>query len=156
MKFLIAISILALVACSGPITKKTLRQDPAYTTSFTVNQPYQQVFEVLLNRSKACYLDRPTSKQLILLDKRDYGKKTAYITLEYVYAMSQLDVILLIDITSVASGKGESAAQNQGNSAEGGAESTRVNVYASRKKDVKKADIIEKWLSDPRNQLGCA
>lgn len=138
MKYLLLICLLTLVACA-PITKQSIRQAPAYSVSFTVSQPYQQVFDVLLKRSQACYLDQPTSKQLTLVGNRDNGKQTANITMEYVYAMAEHDVILMLDIVA-----GEDNKQ------------TKVNVYASRKGDVKKVDIIQKWLNDPRDQLACA
>ena len=141
MKQIIILSLLLLSicisACSGPITKQKIRQDPAYSTSFTVNQPYQRVFDVLLKRSQFCYLDQPTSKQQTLVGNRDNGKKAANITLEYVYAMAEHDVILMLDITAEEETK------------------TRVNVYASRKGDAEKVDIIQKWLDDPQNKAGC-
>ncbi len=143
--FLVAVLV---VGCSAPITKESVRQDSAYKTSFVVSQPYQQVFDVLLKRSQACYLDRPNSKQLTLVGNRDNGKKTANIVLEYVYAMAEHDVILLVDI------RAQQDAQTL--PAKTQAAKTQVNVYASRKGDVKKADVFEKWLADPRGQVGCA
>jgi len=134
----VVLSVLLFSACSAPVSKDSIRLEPAYSTSFMVNKPYQHVFAVLLKRSQACYLERPTSRQQTLVGNRDNGKKTANITLEYVYAMAGRDVILMVDI------KAEQA------------DKTRVNVYASRKDDVKKADIFEKWLDDPQKQQGCA
>ena len=138
MKYLILVSLLALAACA-PITKQNIHTDPAYSNTFTVSQPYQQVFDVLLKRSQACYLDRPTSKQLTLVGNRDNRNKTANITMEYVYAMAEHDVVMMIDITAGDDNK-----------------QTQISVYAHRRADVKKAELFEKWLNDPRNQVGCA
>ena len=142
MKYLLIISIFVLVACTAPISKESIRTNPAYATTFSVNQPYQQVFDKLLKNTRTCYLDKPTKVQLTLEGNRDNAKKTANITMEYVYAMAEHDVILMLDMTSEENGI------------------TRVNVYASRKGDKPKADIVEKWLSEPisdqENKLDCA
>ena len=138
MKYLFILLLLALGACSGPITKDSIRLDPAYSTIFNVDKPYQQVFDKLLKKSQSCYLDQPNSKQLTLVGNRDNGKKTANITLEYVYAMAEQDVILMLDIRAVEDRK------------------TTVNVYASKKHDTTEANRFEKWLANSAEQSGCA
>jgi len=142
MKHLIIVPLLTLAfilaACTGPVTKDNIRQNPVYSKTFSVNQAYQQVFDVLLKNSQSCYLNRPSSIQLTLVGNRDNGNKTANITLEYVYAMAEQDVILMLDITALRD------------------EETRVNVYASRKGDAAKVDIIQKWLDDKDAELACA
>ncbi|MDH3326541.1 MAG: hypothetical protein OEM38_07485 [Gammaproteobacteria bacterium] len=138
MKYLILMSLVVLTACSGPITKESIRQNPAYATTFSVKQSYQQVFDNLLKQSRTCYLNQPTTKQLTVVGSRDNGTKTANITLEYVYAMAEHDVILMLDMTYEAD------------------KQTLVNVYASHKGDKNKADIIGKWLTDPAEKHSCA
>ena len=137
MKYIIIISVVFLAACA-PVTKETLRQDPAYISVFSVNQPYQEVFDRLLKKSRSCYLDKPTSAQLTLVGNRNNGDRTANITLESVYAMAEHDVLLMLDIQYEQD------------------DQTKVRVYASNKRDKRKVDIIEEWVSDLRNQIGCA
>lgn len=130
MKYLLLIPLLALTACSAPITKDSIRHDPVYTKTVSVDKPYQIVFADLLKKSRACYLDQPFKKQLTLVGNRDNGKKTANITLEYVYAMAEHDVIMMVDITSVEKNK------------------TQVNVYTSDKSYKPKVDRVGEWATN--------
>jgi len=137
MKYLLLGYLLFLGACSGPITKENIRLSSAYSTTFSIEQPYQKLFAEILAKSRACYLNTPTKTQLTLVGSRNNADKTANITLEYVYAMAEHDVILMIDFLS-----------EQDNS-------TKITVFASNKSDKKKADIVRDWLTTSGKSKSC-
>ena len=131
MKSTTLILILLLTACAAPVTKESIRSHAAYSTTHAVNQPYQKVFASLLKQSRNCYLNKPTDTQLTLVGNKNNGAKTANITLEYVYAKLEHDVIVMIDL------KRESV------------DKTTVNVYTSRKNEKSKVDVVKKWIDNP-------
>ena len=55
----------------------------------------------MLANGQTCYLSRPADQQLTFVGQKDLGKKTANITMEYIYAMAEHDVILMADLVSV-------------------------------------------------------
>ena len=127
---IIVVCFLGLAACTAPITKDHLRQQAAENINFEVKQPYQQVFADLLAKTRACYLHKPTVRQITVVGDRDNGKKIANITVEEVYAMAEHDAYLVIDVVS----KTESV--------------TQVSAYIARKEAANEIKALKSWVLD--------
>ena len=128
MRVLILIcSFLGFAACTAPITKDHLREQAPHKVNFEIDQPYQQVFSDLLAKTRACYLNKPTVRQITVVGNRDNGKKTANIIIEEVYAMAERDAYLLIDIVSKTKNL------------------TQVSVYASTVKAKNEIESVKSW-----------
>ncbi|MCF6320086.1 MAG: hypothetical protein L3J83_12570 [Proteobacteria bacterium] len=120
-------SFFGFAACTAPITKDQLRQHAPQKINFEVDQPYQQVFAGLLAKTRACYLDKPSVRQITVVGNRDNGTKTANIAVEEVYAMAEQDAYLLIDVVSKAKNL------------------TQVSVYASTVKAKNEIKSVKSW-----------
>jgi len=131
---LLALILCFFVACTAPISKKVLREKPAYSVKFEVNKQYQRIFQSLLDQTRACYLHKPLKHQITVVGKRNNADKTANIVVEHVYAMANHDAYLMIDFKSLDEGR------------------TEVEVYTSDSQANKEVDGIKSWATSSDTQ----
>ena len=98
--FVLVLMTLASVACA-PVTETSLRAEKKQVRTFTVDKPYQQVFQNLLDNSRLCFLKQPITNQFTVTGTRVNRDKRGEVVVAEVWSMKERSVFLLIDVEAV-------------------------------------------------------
>jgi hypothetical protein len=126
---LILFSLLFLGACSAPVTKQTLREQGGNKVTFSVQQPYQDVFATILNQTRQCLFYTPMEQQLYVNGKKNNRELSASVYVMLVYGKLNEEAFMLVDVEAL------------------GEQSTQVTAYYANNHAKKHALAVENWTS---------
>ncbi|MDH5545902.1 MAG: hypothetical protein OEZ43_09930 [Gammaproteobacteria bacterium] len=124
--------IFSLVGCA-PVTESSLRQEAAGVRTFTIEQPYQQVFQNLLDSSRQCFLNRPIETQFTVVGNRNNRVKSGEIVIAEIWSMAERNVFMLVDVEAVSNGE------------------SRITSYHSSRKAEEFVKLLGDWISQGKS-----
>lgn len=99
MRHIIVVAVLAIIASAcAPVTETTLRQSEDKQRSFNIDQRYQTVFQTILDKSRACFLEIPGPSQFTVVGNRVNRDKVAEVVVAEVFGPKSREVLMLIDV----------------------------------------------------------
>lgn len=130
-KMILLMGVGLLTACAAPSTIDNIRENSERKITFEVDQPYKVVYKHILQQTRQCYLNRPTSTQLIVSDSRSNRDREGYITVKHVYGKTQEHTQWLTDVKAL----GDNRAQV-------------VTYYAPAWGARAEAEMVKRWIQD--------
>lgn len=99
---LVTFAFLLIVSACAPVSEISLRQETKKQRSFSVEQSYQNVFQSILDKSRACFLATPSNVQFTVVGTRVNSSKTGEIVVAEVHALNGREVLMLIDVLAIS------------------------------------------------------
>ncbi|MDH5217529.1 MAG: hypothetical protein OEX19_07530 [Gammaproteobacteria bacterium] len=101
-QFLVIFVVLLVCIACAPVSEMSLRQQKSEKQrSFNVEQSYQEVFQSILDKSRACFLATPSDVQFTVVGTRVNRSKTGEIVIAEVYGLNGREVLMLIDVLAI-------------------------------------------------------
>ena len=133
--FVIFAVLIVSIACA-PVSELSLRQQKSEKQrSFNVELSYQKVFQSILDKSRACFLDTPGDVQFTVVGNRVNRNKTGEIVVAEVYGLEGREVLMLIDVLSINDNE------------------TQIKTYHVSRNAEPYVSNIRNWLNDKNS--GC-
>jgi hypothetical protein len=120
------------VSACAPMTDDMLRKvDEQKQRSFNVDSDFHAVFQAMLDKSRACFLNVPGDAQYTVVGNRIEPGRSAEIVVAEVYGPKSREALMLIDVIAI----------NQSE--------TQVRSYHSSRRMDDYVANLRVWLTDP-------